>query len=101
MRYGLFLALALATATVVAQDDAPPVTPLVRAQLEVVSLKQQLALATAQLDTCRAQVAPTAYNSTMAALDREAQALVQAFEAEHPGWTLDLKTGQPVKKGGH
>lgn len=81
-------------------QKAPELTPLEKAQIEIFSLKQQLALTTAQLQVCQANAAPTTYQSTLTAIGQEIAEMITAYEKAHPGWTRDPKTLQPVKKGG-
>lgn len=102
-RLGVIVAVLMAVAAVRAAQDpaAMPVVELeTRLTLEVASLKQQLALVTAQAQMCQGQLAPTTYRNTLEAIEPEVARVVAEFERAHPGWTIDRKTSHAVKKGG-
>lgn len=84
----------------VAAAQAPAVPDVTSLKLDLIALKQQLALVTAQAQVCQGQVAPGAYRESMTALEREIASVVADFEHTHPGWTLHPQTRQPQPKGG-
>jgi hypothetical protein len=81
-------------------DKPPAVSETVKLQIENADLKHKLALATAQLQICQSKIAPEAYKEVAVAIQGELAKVVQDFEKAHPGWTLDVTTMQPKKKGG-
>jgi hypothetical protein len=81
-------------------DSTPVVAEVFALRRANLALKQQVELLGSRLTVCEAQLAPERYKASMAALELERQRLIADFEAAHPGWTLDTKTGTPTKKGG-
>jgi hypothetical protein len=83
-----------------AKPAAPAVSDVTRLQIENAALRQQLSFMTGQLQLCQAQNAPGQYKAANDAIQTELETIVKEFEKQNPGWTLDLKTVQPKKKGG-
>ncbi len=79
-------------------DATPVLTEVQRLKLELINAKAQLANKTAQMDACQARLAPSELSTSLKELGIEFQAMISAFELEHPGYTLDTKTLLPAKK---
>jgi sirohydrochlorin ferrochelatase len=79
-------------------NGPPAVGELTKARAEIADLAQKLAVAAAERDLCRGQLAPASLQQNLREVNAERQKIVEAFEKENPGWTLDPRTLAVTKK---
>src|SRR5689334_15526089 len=86
------------TPTPPVSSPAPTISDTLKLQLDNAGLRQRIAVLEAQKEACEARVAKDSSTAAITEVQQSVTALILAFEKEHPGWTLDLKTLTAVRK---
>ena len=87
---GFVLAALISAAGVGAQDDAPTLSALEAAQLQVVRLTDDLRKAKLEAAACGGQLRAIFEDTYGADSTQRFDAWRRSFELAHPGWTYDV-----------
>lgn len=93
------MTLLLALMLTLLPQQAPTLTDVERLTLENLNLQTQLAEVLRLNAACQAELGPVRAQVHQSGLEQARAQFIADLEKAHPGYTLDVKTGQLVKKG--